>query len=284
MCRFTIILKNDSNNFTLQEIKNIFWYTDHSLFKQCYKNPYTPEEEDNVRNNKINLDGYGLGYYSNNIPIIYRNTIPSWNDTNLIYMLPNIHTSCLMIHIRAVTPIITNNELAKHIKHSPVSIHNCHPFQHNQYIFCHNGIVEAFYVGHLKKKILNEISDDLITELNGSTDSEAIFFLLISLINKNKHKDNGIITSFKQLIQFLNNLSNEHISSLNLCLTDGNNIYATKYISNNKEPPSLYLCMSYNNMVTISSEPISKKYGTWISIEKNSLIHINKTQYEIYNL
>ena len=121
MCRFTIILNDKC--LPLQEIKGILWFMEHSIFKQCYKEPYTPDEDFNTRNHQINLDGFGIGYFPDVVhtpntvahPTIYKNIFPSWNDCNLMQMLPCIKTQCMMVHIRAVAPIVNSSKFAKNI-------------------------------------------------------------------------------------------------------------------------------------------------------------------------
>ena len=122
MCRFTIVLNDKC--FQLQEIKDMLWFLEHSIFKQCYKEPYTPNEDFNSRNHHINLDGFGIGYFAHDYvdkkyhPIIYKNVFPSWNDCNLMQMLPSIKTQCMMIHLRAVAPIVNSSKLAKNIQNT----------------------------------------------------------------------------------------------------------------------------------------------------------------------
>jgi len=271
MCRFTFVVKDEK--LSLEEIKGILWFYDNSIFKQSYKNPYTPKEDINPRNNHLNLDGYGIGWYADSTPIVYRNVIPSWNDVNLMHLLPSIRTKSLLAHIRAVVPLSKDSKFKKYVSHIPVNTYNCHPFQYKDIMFCHNGTIESFYDGSLRKKIINKISNNLITEIKGNTDSEYLFFLILSFIENGNSPNQAIVSSFL----FLNSLSDTNICSLNIYLNINNISYITRYINSNEhQPPSLYLSTCKNRTI-ITSEPLNTKECEWDVVENNSLITINNT-------
>lgn len=56
---------------------------------------------------------------------------------------------------------------------------NTHPFQYNSYVFCHNGKIINFL--KYKSLILKNIDNKYIEKIKGETDSEYIFFLLLTL-------------------------------------------------------------------------------------------------------
>lgn len=268
MCRLLLVLSN--NKLKIKDIEKYLWFYDHALFKQSYKDPYTPDDEHNNRNHKLNLDGFGLGIYNKSNPKVYTNIIPSWNDKNLFNFIDISNTNILLAHIRATGTINTNTLNFIHREHiSPVHIYNCHPFTYKKYMFCHNGLMEEFYNGLSRKKLINEIDNKYITKILGNTDTEYIFYLILTYIKQNNH----IIESIKQTIKFINRLNPNSILSFNTVLTDGINTYVTRYI-NQKDlnPPSLYINKN-NNRLLIASEPIKKK-KTWDLIDSNKLIHI----------
>lgn len=284
MCRFTIILNNKC--LPLQEIKGILWFLEHSIFKQCYKEPYTPNEDFNTRNHHINLDGFGIGYFPYNEqtnkksteksithPTVYRNIFPSWNDCNLMQILPCIKTQCMMVHIRAVAPIVNSSKFVKNLQ-APVHTYNCHPFEQDGFIFCHNGSFESFYEGNLRKIVINRISDCLLLKIKGTTDSEYLFFLLLTFIKEN----NNVHLSINKLIEFINSLSSTNACSFNAALADENNVYVTRYINNDEIPPSLYISEECFDSVVVSSEPLIKDGCEWKLVDKNQLIHIEKNK------
>jgi len=149
-------------------------------------------------------------------------------------------------------------------------------------MFCHNGFIEAFYDGKIRKQIINKIDDDLLIDIKGNTDSEYIFYLLLTFIEKIKDVKEAI----KETLLFLNDVSESYILSINICLLNKNNVYVTRYINKEDEvPPSLYY-EKINDKIIISSEPLNKKKDidtdeilTWKKIEKNKLLYIKN--YEI---
>ncbi len=270
MCRFSIILSKNEN-LSLKDIEDNLWFGSNSIFKQCYKDVYAPNDDNNIRNHKINLDGYGIGFYNHGIPKTYKNIYPSWNDSNLRNMVSIINTNLVMAHIRATNKCISFDDektFTSQINY-PVHVYNCHPFTYKQWMFCHNGYIPEFDNGKSRKKIINRISDDLIVSITGNTDSEYIFYLIITFINEGF----GVSNSIRETIKFINNLNADSTFSMNILLTNGSNIYATRYINHydNHKPPSLYICNN-NDHITISSEPLNKECPNSQIVDVNKLI------------
>ena len=64
---------------------------------------------------------------------------------------------------------------------SVISESNCHPFRCGPLLFQHNGHIEQY--ARIKRRVLAELRDDVFGWLEGTTDSEACFALLISLLD-----------------------------------------------------------------------------------------------------
>jgi predicted glutamine amidotransferase len=278
MCRFSIILSKNGN-LTLKDIEYNLWVSSNSIFKQCYKDIYAPNDDDNIRNHKINLDGYGIGFYNDGVPKTYKNINPSWSDTNLLNMLPFVNTNLIMVHIRAINEcrnyVSGDNHVDNHyndtIKQNylaPVHMYNCHPFTYDKYMFSHNGHLKEFNNGKSRKKLINRISDKFIVNIIGNTDSEYIFYLILTFV----FEGFNVVDSIKEAIKFINSLNPDSVFTMNVLFTDGLNIITTRYINNtDHKPPSLYMsnCGEY---ITISSEPLSKECPSWELVDINKLI------------
>ena len=279
MCRLLFVLSN--NNLTIKNIRNLLWFQNHSIFKQCYKEPYTPYDENNPRNHSINLDGYGIGFYVDNIPKKYTNIIPSWNDINLFQIIPYIKTKILMVHIRSVDPLVEDNfKYIGNQSQTPVHVYNCHPFIYDKYMFSHNGFIEAFYKGNLRKKIINNIDDNLLLNIKGNTDSEYLFFLIMTFFKT----CNNIIQAVKDTIKFIVELDNSLTFSMNIIITNGIITLGTRYINKHEQnPPSLYYFSSKDKMY-ISSEPLEKNNYNWILIPKNSIVVFNNNTVQVNSI
>lgn len=279
MCRLAIVIsnKNIQNNY----IANIFWFKEHSIFKQCYKEPYTPYDENNPRNHNTNLDGYGIGFFVKKLAKKYTNIIPSWNDVNLFHILPYIKTKILMIHLRAVDPLVQSNfKYIGNQSKTPVHSFNCHPFVYNEWMFSHNGFIESFYNGKSRKKIINKIDDDLLLNIMGNTDSEYLFYLILTYIKKGF----DTVTAIKKVFIYLNKISKKLTISINIIITNGIQTYSTRYINKeNLKPPSLYYIKNHDNII-ISSEPFDKSNDLWELVPKNSLIIVKNKKINISNI
>jgi predicted glutamine amidotransferase len=113
-----------------------------------------------------NGDGFGIGWYGEGAePAVFKSIEPAWNDRNLREIAGRIRTPLLFAHIRASTG-------------TPVQRTNCHPFRHGQWLWMHNGLVRGFR--EVKRDLLMAVDPSLYPDIEGSTDSEALFFLALT--------------------------------------------------------------------------------------------------------
>jgi len=264
MCR--LLLTVSTTEIPTATIQQYIWSEQHAMIKQCYKLPYTPNDTDNPRNHHINLDGYGIGFYNdNNNPHIFTNTGQPWNDNNLQQLVPLIRTKLLIVHIRAI-----NNPEVSSQQTKPVHQFNCHPFSYQDYMFCHNGTIEIFSTGKYRKKIINRIDDSLITEIKGTTDSEYLFYLILTYTLEGL----DIVNSVTKALRYINRLNKHAVITANLVLTNNKDIVVTRYINRvSEQPPSLY-CQQTDNKLVIASEPLTKEDSTWSLVDRNTMLHI----------
>ena len=114
-----------------------------------------------------NGDGFGVGWYSDDPePGLFRSAEPAWNDRNLRELSRHITSGRVFAHIRAAIG-------------SPVQQTNCHPFRHGRWLFVHNGYVADFEV--LRRDLMFAIDPALFAQVKGSTDTEVVFHLALSL-------------------------------------------------------------------------------------------------------
>lgn len=95
--------------------------------------------------------------------------ISAWNNFNLSRLASKISSSLIFAHVRAA--FFDTNP-------SPISEANCHPFQHEKYLFMHNGLIENF--SKINRKIRESLSDEYFNFIQGTTDSEVIFALFLN--------------------------------------------------------------------------------------------------------
>jgi predicted glutamine amidotransferase len=261
MCRWLIYYGD------IIKLHDILFDGHNSIIKQSYKKTFTPFlGEPNVRDHEINADGFGVGWFQNdmNDPCIYISTNTPWSDINIKRLSKYIDSKLIFTHIRAIKPLSI----------SIVHEYNCHPFSHKNFMFMHNGDLKNFI--DFKKKIINDISDDIYKIIKGNTDSEYAFGLFLNLLEEKFFLNGGFLEPniFKsKIIELIKNLikyGNNEPMSMNFAFTDGKTVVSTRFINSDEEPPSLYYRILNNNII-ISSEPIDYD-ESWNYIEKNSIV------------
>jgi glutamine amidotransferase len=134
-------------------LEEVLFKTDHSLIDQSLRalDPLST----------TNGDGFGIGWYGNrDVPGVYKDIRPAWNDANLQALAAQIESSMFMAHVRATTG-------------TPVQRTNCHPFNHGKWLFLHNGLINDYE--KLRRDLAFAIAPELFPLIQGTTDSEVMF-------------------------------------------------------------------------------------------------------------
>ena len=139
-------------------MEDLLYKPEHSLIVQSMHSTMGAET--------TNGDGFGVGWYgTKETPGVFRSTEPAWNDWNLRDLADHISSTRVFAHIRAAIG-------------SPVQQTNCHPFRHRRWLFMHNGYIDGFAA--MKRELAMAVEPDLYADIQGTTDSELIFFLAIT--------------------------------------------------------------------------------------------------------
>ena len=113
----------------------------------------------------VNGDGFGLGWYcSRDTPGLFRDVRPAWSDENLLSLAHQIKARLFFAHVRASTG-------------TPTSRANCHPFAVGRWMFMHNGQIGGW--DKVRRQVEQAIPDDLFQHRSGTTDSEALFLMML---------------------------------------------------------------------------------------------------------
>lgn len=275
MCRLTAYKGNP------MLIGDLITNPNNSLVHQSRHAAYHPGVEDktHTRNILVNGDGFGLSWYTGSkstdgSAACFKFVTPAWSNSNLRSIGSHVATSLLFAHVRAAS---SGNEIS-----SPdiaVSQENCHPFVYGKFTFMHNGGIANFK--KVKLQLLNQLSPDFFQIIKGSTDSEHIFALFLTFLYKTKSSNftvedmaNAIDTTISTIIQLCMAADIEDPCSINICVTDGVHMLATRFRNGPQNPPSLYynygskfVCEDGNFVATgngeacdvvISSAPLSR--------------------------
>src|SRR3954471_23730445 len=114
-----------------------------------------------------NGDGFGIGWYgAGDGPAVYHSVAPAWGDQNLRELAGHIESPLFLAHVRAAIG-------------SPIQATNCHPFRRGRWLFVHNGFIADFDV--LRRDLMLAIDPAQFSEVHGSTDTEVVFHLAVTL-------------------------------------------------------------------------------------------------------
>lgn len=167
----------------------------------------------------INGDGFGLGWYGRGEqPGLYRSVHPAWNDRNLRELAKQISSPLFFAHIRASTG-------------TAVQETNCHPFRYGPWMFMHNGLVREF--PRVKRDLLLEVEPSLLPLIEGSSDSELLFYLTLTFGLQQEP-----IAALERMVGFVETIGErhgiEHPLQMAAAVSDGKQIVIARYSSEGK--------------------------------------------------
>jgi predicted glutamine amidotransferase len=163
-----------------------------------------------------NGDGYGLGWYGlHDRPGLFRSVSPAWGDANLRELSAQIRSPLFLAHVRAATG-------------TPVQQTNCHPFRHGRWLFVHNGYIGDFW--RLRREFLLQVDPVLFRGIEGSTDSEVMFYLALTF-----GLSEDPLGGLERMAGFIEDVGHragvEHPLQMTVGLSDGERLYAVRYAS-----------------------------------------------------
>lgn len=226
----------------------------------------------------VNGDGFGLGWYGGAAcPGLFRDVTPAWHDENLRHLAAQIRSRLFFAHVRASS-------------RPDVQRSNCHPFQHGNWLFQHNGGIGGY---DRIKRILDEaIAPELYPQLRGSTDSERMFFLTLTF-----GLDEDPPAALSRMVAFVEKARADagvgDPARLTISLSDGESIFALRY-SSNGDSRTLYHSRSIHALrevggeyedlspdaVIVLSEPLDDVSEHWEEIPESTLLIVKQDRIE----
>lgn len=161
-----------------------------------------------------NPDGWGLGWYEEKEPKIFKQGISATDDKSKLPILSKeVSSNIIIAHVRKGTG-------------AEPSERNSHPFKYKNWIFAHNGSVS-------KDHLLSLLNTEHTNALHGETDSEVYFHWLIQCIDEEQNAVKGITKAIKKVVE-------KSYTGLNFLLSDGDTLYAFRYANICKGYYALY--------------------------------------------
>lgn len=282
-------------------VEELFYFTDNSFIKQSYHPKYM--------SHLLNLAGFGIvawdkASYDPALPFIYKTPHLPFYDENLRNLAKKISPNCILAHLRGVS--YTDKQI--------VSAQNVHPFLFDgtNIALAHNG--SLFEFDKMKYALIDYIKPDYQQHIHGTTDSEYIYAVFLSQLEKATHYQvNDIVKAFIETMKIIKHVRHKFNiainSPVNLFITNGEFIAASRFVFDFGWQPkhikdaahftyhSLWYTYGENygfydhsykmhpgekkSSIIIASEPLTEDTTTWIEVPEYSLIVATREQGEI---
>ena len=164
----------------------------------------------------VHAHGWGVADYPDDVPMIEKQIWAAFHGEHFAKKAARIYAHTVVAHVRRAT-------VGKH------SIENTHPFCHGRWIFAHNGTVPNFL--KVRDRMIPEIDPLFRNDIRGTTDSEHIFYYLLSL-----HQDHPEVPlmdtvgkGLRQIIEWSWEIDPSRKVGLNIVLTDGDQLVGSRY-------------------------------------------------------
>ncbi|MFJ9665287.1 class II glutamine amidotransferase [Streptomyces sp. NPDC101219] len=219
-----------------------------------------------------NGDGFGVGWYGDGdgTPAVLREIGPAWSNRNLREIARHVRSHLFFAHIRASTG-------------SAVQQTNCHPFRHGPWMWMHNGAIEGF--DRVRRDLLLAVDPDLFPHIEGSTDSETMFYLALTL-----GLEEDPPAAVARMAGLVERTGRAHgvpdPLQMTVAVTDGESLWAFRY-SSRRESRSLFYSTRVETLRSlhpdleflrgvsegtrlIVSEPLGDMPGAWNAVPEST--------------
>jgi predicted glutamine amidotransferase len=244
-------------------LKTLLYEPEHSLIDQSLHSRLGVET--------TNGDGFGVGWYGvGDEPAVFKSIEPAWNERNLRELSAQIRSGLVFAHIRASTG-------------TPVQQTNCHPFRHGRWLWMHNGSIAQFH--DVKRDLMLAVDPSLYPDVGGSTDSEAFFFLALTMGLEDDPP--GAVARAVGYIESVGRSHGiEHPIQMTVATTDGQSVWGFRYSSEGRsrslffstrvdtlreQHPDVALLQELSDETRlIVSEPLGSLAGAWNEVPESS--------------
>ncbi|MGZ4429376.1 MAG: class II glutamine amidotransferase [Nocardioidaceae bacterium] len=255
-------------------MEDLLYKPQHSLVVQSLHSQLGAEE--------TNGDGFGVGWYGEpETPAVFRSIEPAWNDRNLRELAGHISSRTVFAHIRASSG-------------SPVQQTNCHPFRHGRWLWMHNGLLAGFK--EMKRDLVLAVDPELFPEIEGSTDSELLFYLALS-----RGLEQDPPAAVAQAVGLVEATGQRHgVGSpvqMTVAVTDGDRVWAFRYSSEGRSrslyhstdvstlrhqfPDNPELHELSDDARLVVSEPLGDLRGAWREVPESTCVVIDHGKEEL---
>lgn len=207
-----------------------------------------------------NGDGFGIGWYGErDIPGLFRDLRPAWSDENLRSVCTQVRSGHFFAHVRAATGTVTSRA-------------NCHPFAHGRWMFMHNGQIGGY--AQIKRRLEAALPDELYHARQGTTDSEALFLLILAEIAKGSAPPEAVVATLAFTKELMRGAGIDEPLRFTAALTDGETLHCFRLACDDR-PASLYFS-EQPDAVIVASEPVDQGGDHWQAVPRGAFITVRR--------
>ncbi|WP_339764733.1 class II glutamine amidotransferase [uncultured Hoeflea sp.] len=159
--------------------------------------------------------GWGVADYRDGVPLIEKQTWAAFHGEHFKKAAARVYAHTVIAHVRRATV-------------GGTAIENTHPFHNGKWIFAHNGTIPHFL--DVRDRMMPEIDPMYRNDIKGTTDSEHVFYYLLSL--HLRHPDVGlrelVAIGINRLRHWSQEVDPEAGIGLNIVLTDGSALVGSR--------------------------------------------------------
>jgi predicted glutamine amidotransferase len=229
-------------------------------------------------------DGWGVAFYVDGAPHVTRSPQTALAD-QLFHRLSGVVSSqTVLAHVRKAT-------------RGDKTVLNCHPFQYGRWVFAHNGDVPHF--DRHRAALMAEVAPDLTRFVLGETDSEVLFFVLLTeLLRQRPLKEERTAAEVASAVRKMSSTvrsicdTPEEPASLTVVVTNGETMAAAQggkdlFLSTYKTRCSdRHVCKSLSpeceaptttgrvNHCIVSSEPLQGE-NVWLPLKPGDVVSVD---------
>jgi predicted glutamine amidotransferase len=218
---------------------------------------------------EVNADGFGLAWYGERArPGVFRDIRPAWSDENLLSLAHQISSRLFLAHVRASTGTATTRA-------------NCHPFVVDNWVFMHNGQVPHW--DRIRRRVEATIPDDLYQHRAGTTDSEAVFLLMLAN-GLDRDPQAAVGATIAYIESEMRRAGITEPFKMTAAMTGGDALYAVRYATD-AAPPSLYTkaCCPIGGTLVVS-EPLDGVHADWRVVPAQSFVSVTAGEVQVVPL
>jgi glutamine amidotransferase len=245
-----------------------------------------------VHQSEQHPDGWGVAYYVSKVPHVIKSARTAVADSLFQRVSGIVSSQTVVAHLRRATT-------------GQISMVNCHPFQYGNWIFAHNGQIPDFE--EYREAFLERLMPELRRFVLGDTDSEVLFYLLLSHMSERSALDDPgpsvdpLVEAVEATVEDVHEITGEDCYRsqskeelyLSFLLTNGSTMVSHQggkplyYSTHKTRCPERELCPSFSkvcemavdsgrvNHMIFSSEPLSGD-NVWQEMTPGQIVAVDR--------